>query len=79
MDQALLSFVTLSDGTSMQAVQLENILKTKLADYMVPQIILIDSVPLLVNGKIDRQSLLKMYENTNNNGEHEKELESNRI
>lgn len=69
IDQALLSFVTLSSGvTSKQAVQLENILKTKLADYMVPQIVIIDTIPLLVNGKIDRQSLLKMYENTNNNG-----------
>lgn len=71
LDQALLSFVTLSDGATLrQEAQLENVLKTKLADYMVPQIIIIDSVPLLVNGKIDRQSLLKMYENTNNNGEN---------
>lgn len=30
--------------------------------------IVIDTVPLLVNGKVDRQALLKMYENTNNNG-----------
>lgn len=71
IDQALLSFVTLTDNATLrQEAQLENALKTKLADYMVPQIIIIDSVPLLVNGKIDRQSLLKMYENTNNNGEN---------
>lgn len=70
MDQALLCFVTLSsDATYTQEAQLETVLKSKLAEYMVPQIIIIDSVPLLVNGKIDRQSLLKMYENTNNNGE----------
>lgn len=71
IDQALLSFVTLSDDAVMrQEAQLEHTLKAKLADYMVPQVIIIDSVPLLVNGKIDRQSLLKMYENTNNNGEY---------
>uniref|UniRef100_A0A6M2DYW7 Putative non-ribosomal peptide synthetase/alpha-aminoadipate reductase n=1 Tax=Xenopsylla cheopis TaxID=163159 RepID=A0A6M2DYW7_XENCH len=34
---------------------------------MIPQVIVLDFIPLLVNGKIDRQSLLKMYENTNNN------------
>jgi hypothetical protein len=31
-------------------------------------VIVIENVPLLVNGKVDRQALLKMYENTNNNG-----------
>lgn len=70
IDQALLSFVTLSDDATLrQESQLEHVLKSRLADYMVPQIIIIDTVPLLVNGKVDRQSLLKMYENTNNNGE----------
>lgn len=34
---------------------------------MIPQIIILDTIPLLVNGKVDRQSLLKSYENTNNN------------
>lgn len=71
LDQALLSFVTLSDDAPLQQdAQLESALKSKLADYMVPQVIIIDTVPLLVNGKIDRQSLLKMYENTNNNGKN---------
>ncbi|KAG4068312.1 hypothetical protein HA402_007832 [Bradysia odoriphaga] len=72
IDQALLSFVTLSDDAmTVQEAQLEHALKAKLADYMVPQVIIIDSVPLLVNGKVDRQSLLKMYENTNNNDDTE--------
>lgn len=34
------------------------------------QVIVIESIPLLVNGKVDRQALLKMYENTNNNGKN---------
>lgn len=68
-DQALLAFVTVIDGSKMQyGMQIENILKTKLADYMVPQVIIVESIPLLVNGKIDRQGLLKLYENANNNG-----------
>lgn len=71
LDQALLAFVTPDKEICHMsfAMQVENLLKSKLVDYMVPQIIIIDSVPLLVNGKIDRQTLLKMYENTNNNGE----------
>lgn len=29
-----------------------------------------ETIPLLVNGKIDRQALLKSYENSNNNGKY---------
>jgi hypothetical protein len=79
-DQALLAFATLSSTDSQKEIyqnglQIEEILQKKLPVYMVPQIILIDSVPLLVNGKVDRQSLLKMYENTNNNDDTEITLE----
>lgn len=69
VDQSLLSFVTLSDGAMFEeASQLESVLKAKLADYMVPQVIVIESIPLLINGKIDRPSLLKLYENIGNTG-----------
>lgn len=75
IDQAILAFATIkSDSSVQQGMQIENMLREKLADYMVPQVILIESVPLLVNGKIDRQTLLKMYENTNNNGESDSKL-----
>lgn len=67
MNQALLAFVT--TNALMSENQIENILSSKLTSYMVPQVILMESIPLLVNGKTDRQSLLKFYENTNNNGE----------
>lgn len=68
-DQALLAFVKLVDGSKLQyGMQIENVLKTKLADYMIPQVIIVERIPLLVNGKIDRQGLLKLYENANNNG-----------
>ena len=69
IDQTLLAFVTLSEDSSYQSgMQIENVVGSKLADYMTPQVIIIETVPLLVNGKVDRQALLKMYENTNNNG-----------
>lgn len=68
IDQAILAFATTkAESPIQQAIQIENMLRDRLADYMVPQVVLIERVPLLVNGKIDRQSLLKMYENTNNN------------
>lgn len=82
IDQALVAFCVVSgDGNFSKYItktgqQIENELKLKLASYMVPQVIVLDSIPLLVNGKIDRQSLLKMYENTNNNeGDTEVDLE----
>lgn len=69
IDQALLAFVTTAQNSAYQiGTQIESALGTKLTDYMIPQVIIVESIPLLVNGKIDRQGLLKMYENTNNNG-----------
>ena len=69
IDQALLGFVTLEQDAPFQTgLQVEAALGDKLAHYMIPQVVLLESIPLLVNGKIDRQTLLKMYESTNNNG-----------
>lgn len=80
IDQALVAFCVAKGGQLNKYImktglQIENDLKLKLASYMVPQVVVLDSIPLLVNGKIDRQSLLKMYENTNNNDDAEIELE----
>ncbi|CAH1280253.1 unnamed protein product [Diabrotica balteata] len=69
MNQALLAFITTE--SPMSEHQIELMLKEKLASYMVPQVILVEKIPLLVNGKIDRQYLLKSYENTNNNDDLE--------
>lgn len=68
MSQALLAFVTTRQLVGESWI--EAYLRKKLTPYMIPQVILVDTIPLLVNGKIDRQSLLKMYENTNNNGKY---------
>lgn len=69
MDQAILAFASVdSTASHLHELQIEKILRNKLPEYMTPQVIIVDQVPLLVNQKIDRQKLLKMYENTNNNG-----------
>lgn len=68
IDQALLAFITLENGYNMTGMQIESNLQESLAQYMIPQVVVLESIPLLVNGKVDRQTLLKMYENTNNNG-----------
>lgn len=47
---------------------IESALHSKLPEYMVPQVMIVDEMPLLVNGKIDRQLLLKMYKNKAHSG-----------
>lgn len=68
-DQALLAFVELKEDVknAVNEFQIEAKLQSQLPGYMVPQVIIMETIPLLVNGKIDRQSLLKSYESTNNN------------
>lgn len=67
MDQAILAFSVISSSSSLHEIQIEKMLLNKLPEYMTPQVIIVEQLPLLVNGKIDRQTLLKMYENANNN------------
>lgn len=71
--QTILAFVSTTTLVSppskfKKIVQFEDILRANLADYMIPQIIIVDEMPLLVNGKVDRQALLMMYSDLNNNG-----------
>lgn len=65
INQALLAFVVCKDSLASES-QIESILRDKLTSYMVPQVILLDTIPYLINGKVDRQTLLKNYENTSN-------------
>ncbi|XP_011180928.2 beta-alanyl-bioamine nonribosomal peptide synthetase ebony [Zeugodacus cucurbitae] len=68
IDQAILAFVKIRDDSPLlNEMQIEAKLRDKLADYMAPQVVLIDKMPYLVNGKVDRQALLKSYETANNN------------
>lgn len=73
MDQTVLAFVSFtsqlnSKQKSLKTIQIEDFLRNKLVDYMVPQVMIVDGMPLLVNGKIDRQTLLQTYSDINNNG-----------
>ncbi|XP_012260082.2 mycosubtilin synthase subunit C [Athalia rosae] len=65
LSQALISFVTAKNNTQISGLQIESFLQTVLPPYMIPQVIVIDTIPLLVNGKTDRQTLLKQYESLN--------------
>lgn len=46
----------------IQAKNVEEDLQRFLPPYMVPQVVMVPHIPLLVNGKVDRQFLLKSYE-----------------
>ncbi|GAB0092883.1 uncharacterized protein DMENIID0001_079320 [Sergentomyia squamirostris] len=68
IDQAVVAFALLTaDEEPKTATEIESKLNNLLPSYMVPQVVIIDAVPLLVNGKVDRQTLLKQYESMNNN------------
>ncbi|CAH2097149.1 unnamed protein product [Euphydryas editha] len=71
----ILAFVTIKSDARLSGHHIEVALKNSLTNYMIPQVIVIDKFPLLVNGKVDRQGLLKMYENTNNNDDADIPLE----
>lgn len=60
LSQAVLAFVTLREG-SLTGAQVEAALGQSLPPYAVPQVLCVDWIPLLVNGKVDRQALLRSY------------------
>ena len=66
INQDLLDFVINNEVLSEH--QIEEKLMDKLTAYMIPQVVLVKKIPLLLNGKTDRQALLKIYENKNING-----------
>ena len=43
------------------------LMKTRLRNYEYPDLKLIERIPLLLTGKVDRQRLLKSYEDERNN------------
>merc|ERR1719187_529361 len=62
--QKILCYYTIEDKTTLPESTLENILTSKLPDYMMPKLVKLTSLPLLVNGKTDRQALLKRDQNS---------------
>jgi amino acid adenylation domain-containing protein/non-ribosomal peptide synthase protein (TIGR01720 family) len=56
--QRLIAYFVAQDGTAPASVELQNFLKTKLPDYMVPPLfVLLEEMPLTPNGKVDRKAL----------------------
>jgi amino acid adenylation domain-containing protein len=57
-DKRLVAYVTAAEAEQPTATELREFLSTKLPAYMLPSaFVIIESFPLLPNGKIDRQSL----------------------
>ncbi|KAK0091639.1 hypothetical protein PV326_002925 [Microctonus aethiopoides] len=75
LSQALIAFVTVKNKTNVTRMQIEDYLKSRLSAYMMPQIMIVNIIPLLINGKTDRQALLRMYETTNYNLDDEERIE----
>ncbi|XP_043518674.1 mycosubtilin synthase subunit C isoform X2 [Frieseomelitta varia] len=71
LSQALLAFVTITNDSSISTLDIETFLQATLPVYMLPRIIIVDNIPLLTNGKTDRQALLKQYESSNLNNDNE--------
>ncbi|EGI63523.1 PREDICTED: N-(5-amino-5-carboxypentanoyl)-L-cysteinyl-D-valine synthase isoform X1 [Acromyrmex echinatior] len=69
LSQALVAFVTIMNGTNLSSSEIEDFLQRTLPSYMLPQIFIVDHIPLLTNGKTDRQTLLKKYESSYFNNE----------
>ena len=57
-DKRLIAYVVLKDGWILAAKELRGFLKEKLPGYMIPSAFeVLDALPLMPNGKIDRQAL----------------------
>ncbi|XP_015117736.1 uncharacterized protein LOC107041628 [Diachasma alloeum] len=74
ISQALITFVTLKAGSCASGLQIENYLQSTLPSYMIPQVIVLENIPLLFNGKTDRQTLLRMYETSSCNRDADKKV-----
>lgn len=66
-DKRLVAYVTITPRSKESHNFLREILKAQLPEYMIPSaIIVLDSLPLNANGKIDRLRLPKAYEQLSN-------------
>jgi amino acid adenylation domain-containing protein len=57
-DQRLVCYVMPALGTALHASELRAAMEDKLPDFMMPAVVVLDSLPLTANGKIDRARLL---------------------
>ncbi|XP_017887731.1 uncharacterized protein LOC108629509 [Ceratina calcarata] len=71
LSQTLIAFVTVASDSSTCALKIETFLQATLPVYMLPRVVMLETIPLLTNGKTDRQALLKYYEALNANNDDE--------
>ncbi|KAF7385849.1 hypothetical protein HZH66_011691 [Vespula vulgaris] len=64
LSQALLAFITVKEETKIGSREIEVALQKRMPLYMQPQVIIVNHIPLLTNGKTDRQMLFKQYESS---------------
>lgn len=57
----LIAFIKLKSNVHKKEVEIKRDLKTKLPDYMCPNIKIINQIPLNKNGKCDEEKLLEEY------------------
>ena len=60
--QKLLCYYTVTEGARLGEKKLLAEISEKLPDYMLPKLTRLAVMPVLVNGKIDRQALFQRYE-----------------
>lgn len=65
--QAIVAFLVPAPGVHLDRIKA--LVDANLREYERPVLRMIEDIPLLVNGKTDRQRLLKMYEQEIENSE----------
>ncbi|MEJ8545842.1 amino acid adenylation domain-containing protein [Brevibacillus borstelensis] len=69
--QKLLAFVKIDALNPNQSVHImRSILKSKLPNYMIPEMVVVDDIPLTSNRKVDRKKLIALYESTRDKPDH---------
>lgn len=59
-EKSIVAFITIQDNAVLNTIEIKERLKKYLPDYMIPKaIIKLDSMPLTLNGKVNKQVLLK--------------------
>jgi hypothetical protein len=61
-DRAIASFVVLQPKIAKTPQEIENQLRSFLTKQMIPQVLILDELPYLANGKVDRQKLLETFD-----------------
>ena len=57
LGQQLFAFLTLAPGHSLTVAQLHGQAQDRLPDYMLPTLRIVETLPLMANGKLDRKTL----------------------